>query len=39
ARKPVVSGYRWDDIPSQVYPVISLGCSSELRIEPVSTRI
>ncbi|CAG8518307.1 12498_t:CDS:2 [Funneliformis mosseae] len=39
ARKPVVSGYGWDDIPSQVYPVVSLGCGSDLRIEPVSTRI
>ncbi|CAG8649824.1 6648_t:CDS:2, partial [Funneliformis caledonium] len=37
ARKPIVFGYGWDDIPSQVYPVVSLGCSSELRIEPVST--
>ncbi|CAG8646628.1 6797_t:CDS:1, partial [Funneliformis caledonium] len=36
-KKPVVSGYGWNDIPTQVYPVVSLGCGSKLRIKPVSS--
>ncbi|CAG8533567.1 9942_t:CDS:1 [Funneliformis mosseae] len=37
SKKPVVSARGWDDIPCQVYPIVSLSCGSKLRIEPVSS--